>query len=140
MQTNDEGEMVGEFELILQEIQELHNSKGLDYGTDDDQYANVNQSRDFGIQPWIAAVMKANDKMTRLKTFAVKGKLKNESMENSLLDMANYSIIALVLWRQSAQKDRPTILKKKLLDKALSELGESESTAAARFYGNGSQE
>jgi hypothetical protein len=44
-----------------------------------------------------------NDKVTRLKTYAVKGTLANEGVEDSLLDIAAYSLIALILFRESKE-------------------------------------
>jgi hypothetical protein len=41
-----------------------------------------------------------NDKMIRLKSMAVNGSLQNESVEDSLMDLAAYSILALILYRE----------------------------------------
>ena len=78
----------------------LHDRKRLDYGTDSDSFANVQASEEFGIPAWLGAAIRANDKMSRLKTFALKGSLANESVEDSLLDLAAYALIALVLFRE----------------------------------------
>ena len=44
--------------------------------------------------------------MTRLETFVQKGTLANEGVEDSLLDLAVYSIIALLLFREEQQEGR----------------------------------
>lgn len=90
------------FLVILDEIRAMHIKKGADYGTSKDHFANVRASEEFGIPAWMGAVLRGNDKMARLKAFAQKGKLENESVEDSLIDLANYAIIALVLWREKA--------------------------------------
>lgn len=89
------------FHTALKEMAELHDKKNLDYGSDKDPFANVRASEEFGIPAWLGAIVRANDKMSRLKTFANKRQLANESVEDSLLDLANYAVIALVLYRQA---------------------------------------
>jgi len=44
---------------------------------------------------------RANDKMRRLQKGAQGGKMVNESIEDSLLDLATYTIIALCLFRET---------------------------------------
>jgi hypothetical protein len=90
------------FHALLKEIGDLHDQKQNDYGTDHDPFANVRASQDFGVAPWIGALVRLNDKVTRLKHFAAKGSLANESAEDSMLDVAVYSLIALVLYREQA--------------------------------------
>ena len=88
------------FTAILDEIQTLHDKKSSDYGRDVDPYANVRASEDFGIPAWVGTIVRANDKMRRLQKFAVAGSLENESVEDSLIDLAVYAIIALDLYRR----------------------------------------
>ncbi len=90
------------FNALLDDIKELHNRKQADYGRDDDPFANIRASEEFGIPAWLGAVVRANDKMSRLKTFAAKGALKNESVEDSLMDGAIYHLIALLLYREQS--------------------------------------
>ena len=89
------------FHAVLDEIRAMHERKGADYGTSRDIFANVRASEEFGIQAWKGAVLRANDKMARLKTYFTKGTLANEGVEDSLLDLANYAAIALVLFREA---------------------------------------
>ena len=91
---------VDPFTSVLDELQEMHDRKGADYGRDEDPYANVRGSADFGVPPWVGALVRANDKMRRLQKVASGGTLKNEGIEDSLVDLAVYAIIALILWRE----------------------------------------
>jgi hypothetical protein len=93
------------YHAILDEMRELHISKSADYGDDADPLANVLAGEDFGVQNWIAVMIRANDKMKRIKTFAKKGTLANESIEDSLKDLAAYSMIALALLRREQRKE-----------------------------------
>ena len=83
------------FNLILKEVQALHDKKSKDYGRPGDPYYNIRGSEDFGIPSWVGAVMRANDKMKRLQLAAFGGTLANEGVEDSLLDMITYLTIAL---------------------------------------------
>lgn len=92
-----------QFHAILSEMGETFDRKNKDYGQDSDPFANVRRSEQWGIAPWIGAMVRAGDKMTRLETFAQKGTLANEGVEDSLLDLAVYSIIALLLFREQQE-------------------------------------
>src|SRR5260370_40553565 len=92
------------FHELVQEIAELHDRKQADYGTDHDPFANVRASREWGVAPWIGALIRLNDKVTRLKSFAKKGALANESAEDSMRDIAVYALIALVLYEQETKE------------------------------------
>ncbi len=87
--------------MILGEIAAMHAKKNADYGSNSDPYANVRAAEEFDVEAWRAAVLRANEKLTRIKTFCRNGKLENESIEDSLLDGASYFIIALRLFRES---------------------------------------
>ena len=88
------------FHEILGGLGTLHDQKQADYGKGDDPFANVRGSQDFGVDPWIGALVRLNDKIKRLQSFITNGSLKNESVEDSLRDIAVYSIIALVLYEE----------------------------------------
>lgn len=91
------------FLAVLDEMQALHYRKSHDYGSDEDPLANLRASEDFGVPAWIGAVIRGHDKVIRLKTFISKGKLANESVENALLDLATYALLALILYRERAE-------------------------------------
>lgn len=88
------------FHALLKKIGELHDKKQIDYGTSDDAFANVRASEEFGIPAWIGALARLNDKMVRLKSFARKGVLANESAKDSMLDISVYALIAYILYEE----------------------------------------
>lgn len=92
------------FHDILVEMGDLHDRKQADYGSPTDPFANVRGSTAFGISPWVGAIVRANDKMNRLQAAARGQNLVNESIEDSLLDLAVYAIIGLVLFRQENEE------------------------------------
>lgn len=91
------------FHALLREIGELHDRKQRDYGSSADPFANVRASEEWGVAPWIGALVRLNDKVHRLKRFAQKGSLANESAEDSMLDIAVYALIALILYREQGE-------------------------------------
>jgi len=91
------------FHEILTELGELHDRKQQDYGSTTDPFANVRASVDWGIPPHIGALVRLNDKVKRLQSFARKRSLANESAEDSMRDIAVYAVIALVLYEQEGK-------------------------------------
>ncbi len=94
------------FHEILRELGELHDLKQADYGRGGDPFANVRRSEDWGIEPWVGAMIRATDKLQRLQSLLRNGKLKNESAEDSLRDLAVYAVIALVLFEEAGESTR----------------------------------
>lgn len=88
------------FHELLNELGELHDMKQADYGTDEDPFANVRATRDWGVWPWVGALIRLNDKVVRCKSMVKNGVLKNESVEDSLRDIAVYALISLVLFEE----------------------------------------
>lgn len=85
------------FHALLKEIGDLHDKKQKDYGVATDPFANVRGSADWGIAPWVGAMIRANDKIKRLQKYAREGSLENETARDSFMDLAVYALIALVL-------------------------------------------
>lgn len=93
-----------EFHDLLKEMGQMHDRKQADYGREDDPFANVRASEEFGMPAWVGAMVRANDKMRRLQVAATGKKLRNESAEDSFLDMAVYALIGLILYREEESK------------------------------------
>lgn len=85
---------------LLDEMRELHVRKAADYGRGADPLANCRGSVEFGVPAWVGTMIRAMDKVHRIKSFVANGSLKNESVEDSLKDLAAYALIALVLYRE----------------------------------------
>lgn len=89
---------------ILDQMRELHVKKAADYGRGADPLANCRASAEFGVPAWVGVMIRANDKVHRIKSFIANGSLKNESVEDSLMDLAAYALIALTLYREESAK------------------------------------
>jgi hypothetical protein len=85
---------------LLVEIREMHDRKQADYGRDSDPFANIRGSQEWGVPAWVGALIRGTDKVKRLQKAARGGELKNESVEDSMIDLIVYACIALLLWRE----------------------------------------
>lgn len=92
------------FHALLKEAGELHDKKQADYGRDHDPFANVRSSYEWGVDSWVGAMIRLNDKVKRLQTLSKKGGLANEAAIDSFMDIAVYALIARVLYEESNAK------------------------------------
>lgn len=85
------------FKDILKEMEELYDKKNNDYGNSFD-----NSIDEFGI---FGVVVRLNDKMNRLKHLTKGGeqKVKDESIYDTFLDMANYSAMTCAYLRSKGK-------------------------------------
>ena len=84
---------------LLSEMEKLHRSKSADYGSESDPLANIRQGADFvNIEPWRGCMVRIADKVQRLRTYCRTGRLVHEGVRDTLLDLAAYSLLAIVLF------------------------------------------
>ena len=90
------------FYELLNTIKNLHDAKKHDYGAKEDIFANFRLSALTGISPWNGSVVRMGDKYSRICSFIKNGdfKFKEENIKDTLLDMAIYSLITIVLYEQ----------------------------------------
>ena len=93
------------YKKLLEDMWDLHCRKTADYGSDGDYLANLRASESFGILAWVGVMVRGNDKMHRIQEFAKKGVLENESVVDSLMDLAAYSLLALILYQEHKETD-----------------------------------
>lgn len=79
---------VKQFKEIADSLSVLYAKKNEDYG---DSFGKTFE--ELGI---ISAVTRMSDKMNRIKSLAIKGSNNFESIEDTLRDLASYSIMTLV--------------------------------------------
>ncbi len=87
--------------IFEEELIPLLRAKGHDYSGNDDYFSNL---RDFGP---MGLVVRIGDKYHRLKNFFQSGKLmvEEESIEDTLRDLANYALMTLVLCRSELKSE-----------------------------------
>lgn len=112
--TNDQA-FKRRFHDLLTEIGELHNKKQEDYGSIADPAANIRQTAEWAVQcpncneavhipPWVGAMIRASDKMVRLRQLAARGSLTNEGARDSFVDLAVHSLLGLLLYEDDNEE------------------------------------
>lgn len=85
------------FDKLIAEIVDLHNRKNHDYAQDADPLSNFRRCESFGIPAWKGVLVRLSDKWSRVEQLSSGKQPKNESLRDSLIDSAVYSLIAVLL-------------------------------------------
>ena len=95
-----------EFDDVLDELKMLHDAKNHDYATQENPYKNLEKVLSIGIEPWRGIVIRLMDKFSRLEEYCVKGEfaVKGEGIVDTFKDIANYSILAMILFRKEQKQ------------------------------------
>lgn len=92
------------FYQLLEEIADLHSRKSHDYTPADDPLANFKRSERIGIPAWKGTLVRMGDKWGRIEQLASGKEPKNESLRDTLIDMAVYSLLNVILLDESTRK------------------------------------
>lgn len=91
------------FYELLEKMADIHSVKNQDYGGGN-PLGNFLESQKFGIDPFTGILVRLSDKWSRICSLAKKknmaGAVKDESIEDTLIDLANYAILALVVKKE----------------------------------------
>lgn len=92
-----------EFYKLLEQMAALHSRKNHDYAGTKDPLRNLKSSARLGLDPVTGVLVRLQDKMSRLESFAQQGELlvKDESVEDTLMDLAVYSLLGIILRREA---------------------------------------
>jgi hypothetical protein len=94
------------FAELLDEMAELHRSKSMDYGSEEDPLANIRHGAELvDIEPWRGCMVRIADKVQRLRTYCRTGRLVHEGVRDTLLDLASYSLLAIILHGETTDAD-----------------------------------
>ena len=85
------------FHQLVDEIKHMHDLKNQDYATDEDPLANLKDCVRLGLHPAMGTVTRMQDKVRRIESFFKRGELVNESVRDSLVDLAIYSLLAVII-------------------------------------------
>ena len=96
------------FYELLEEMKRTHDAKRHDYASTEDVFANFRHCEIAGIPAWKGVWVRISDKFSRIMGFARKERLevKDESIKDTLVDMANYALIALILYEEDNGKKK----------------------------------
>ena len=92
-----------DFYKLLDELKEIHSNKNHHYSGEGDPFKNFKLSENMGLPAWKGCLIRISDKFSRLCSFAKKEeyKVKDENIEDTLLDLAIYSLIDIILYREN---------------------------------------
>ena len=98
-------EYLEQFKKIVDGMYELTSRKNSDYAGADDAFRNFRESEGFGISVPKAVMVRISDKWSRIKNLIDKpGKVADESITDTILDLAVYSIILKLTLDEQNQK------------------------------------
>jgi len=94
-----------DFINVVMDIIELHSAKNQDYATATDPFSNLRLCERGGLPAWKGVIVRLGDKYSRLLN-ALKGVLFHfEGVEDAFKDTATYSLIGLILYRESKREE-----------------------------------
>jgi hypothetical protein len=88
-------------------LKTMHQRKAADYGNGRDPLGNFEQARDWGLTPFVGVMIRIGDKLARLQSFVRKGNLQNESVHDTLKDLAAYALLAEVILQRGDDQHGP---------------------------------
>jgi hypothetical protein len=99
-----------DFYYLLAQVAAIFTAKNHDYTSHGlfGPGSNLTRCEEFDVPAWKGVLIRLGDKWSRLTTFAKKGLLavKDESVEDTFLDMAIYSLLGVLAYRRAREADR----------------------------------
>lgn len=94
------------FYEILGDMGELHSRKNHDYAGTSDPLKNLRACTRLDLEPFMGVMVRLQDKWSRLEEFVKSGKLmvKGESVKDTLMDNAVYSVLAIILYEEQEKE------------------------------------
>jgi uncharacterized protein YqgQ len=86
---------------LLEEMADLHARKNSNYADPKDPLSNLRRCRVLGISPLLGVLVRLQDKWSRIENLARGAPDEvGESLEDTLMDNAVYSLLAIILMRE----------------------------------------
>lgn len=93
------------FRKLLKEMQRIHETKNSDYSEADIPLSNFRLSEKFGVEPYLGVLIRISDKYSRICQLVKNKKSKvDEKIEDTLIDMANYCLLMVILYEERNKK------------------------------------
>ena len=98
--------------LLLMDLWQLHLRKSHDYAGLDNPLSNFERAEEMGIPTWKGILVRLSDKYSRLVSFARQEELEvnEESVEDTLIDLASYSLLCLLAFQGDDPEDNTLAL------------------------------
>ena len=92
------------FHDLLIKMGKIHDAKNADY-SGGNPLGNFMEAEGFGIDAFKGVLIRLSDKYMRIKSLSIlkdmTGEVKDESIEDTLLDLASYALIAIIMRKQT---------------------------------------
>lgn len=91
---------------LTEMMRDIHTRKNIGYsGDSDDPWLNFRQSELFGVSAFDACMVRASDKFMRVASLRKNpnNNQVSESIKDSLIDLANYVVIAICLYEEEEE-------------------------------------
>ena len=95
-----------DFYKLLEQMADLHSRKNHDYAGTKDPLKNLRACVRLNLEPFLGVLVRLQDKWSRLEEFVNSGQLmvKNESVIDTLMDNAVYSLLAIILYEEQLKE------------------------------------
>ena len=95
-----------QFISLLDKMKKISLAKSHDYAGSEDPMSNFRQCEAMGLPAWKGIVVRLTDKLSRIQNFCKKEALevKDESIEDTLIDMANYALLCIIMYRETKRE------------------------------------
>jgi len=95
-----------DFYKLLEQMANLHSRKSHDYSGTKDPLKNLRACVRLNLTPFLGVLVRLQDKWSRLEEFIKSGQLmvKNESVIDTLMDNAIYSLLAIILYQEQLKE------------------------------------
>ena len=93
------------FYQLIEEVSELHSRKNFDYCPSHKPLHNFRRCGVMGVEPWKGILVRMSDKWSRIEQLSNGKTPKNESLRDSLIDNAVYSLLCIILLDEAAQPE-----------------------------------
>jgi hypothetical protein len=127
----NDAEQLARIGTACERMIQICESKDQDYSGSARPMENLRGSEEFGIEAWRGVLLRMADKRRRLATFRASGILhvQDESADDTLMDLCNYSILCKLLYAERAGVDIriPDALKRIALHSLLALTARDES-------------
>lgn len=90
------------FDELIQKMKIIHTQKDKDY-SGSEELGNLKACQELGISPYVGVIMRISDKHKRICNLVktgLKAEVDEEKLEDSLMDMAIYCILAIILYEE----------------------------------------
>ncbi len=95
------------FYELLDQMRDLHSRKNHDYAGSGTPLRNFYKCKEMGVTPFTGVMVRLSDKWSRIESFMKQGilEVKGESVEDTLMDNAVYSLLAILLLREEKENE-----------------------------------